>query len=173
MSNVRGHMQPLQFAAWQAELLETGAIVQDSDASVSQIEAERRFNRYLELVDGIDGTEGPHVALALVKSIQAEHDFSAYEATIGALFHVCPWEQSVAAVICELPRLIDDLPDRAGDLLSLMARDTQKANRASAFNVVLSSMNNDKQRKIIAFIREQERSGWLEDVRGTLAPGVL
>lgn len=58
------------YDAWEIELIETGRIVQDDDNSVSPDEAERRFNRYVALVDLAKGIEGQAAATALVRSIQ-------------------------------------------------------------------------------------------------------
>jgi hypothetical protein len=43
--------------AWRDEILAVSNIVQDDDESVSDEEAERRFNRFIELVDAVQGDE--------------------------------------------------------------------------------------------------------------------
>jgi hypothetical protein len=44
------------------ELMFTGRIVQDSDKSVDWPEREDRFNRYIELLESIQGDEGLETA---------------------------------------------------------------------------------------------------------------
>ena len=71
------------FGAWETELVEAGRIVQDNDASAPSAEAEQRFNRYREMVYGVNGSEGARGAFALVRSTHALHDYGATEAPIN------------------------------------------------------------------------------------------
>ena len=54
------------FAAWKNELLFTGRIVQDEGDSVDPNAAHRRSLRYCELVEQLDGAEGPEALAALI-----------------------------------------------------------------------------------------------------------
>lgn len=157
------------YKSWEAELLETGHIVQDNDNSVSPDEAERRFGRYVALVDLVDGTEGQTVATALVRSMQAVHDYEAYQNTMNKLVFLFPPEQVARAILSELPRLILSLQDWAGDLLSLLTQAQGVAQvLTSAFNQALKSCDSSVQRPVVEFIRCQEIEGWLEHKRGVL-----
>ena len=54
-----------KFEEWRAELLHVGNIVQDEDDSVGWDEREARFNRYVEMLDALQGDEGFEYALAV------------------------------------------------------------------------------------------------------------
>ncbi len=151
------------FKLWRAELLRVGQIVQDDATSVPQPEAEARFNRYLELLQMPDGSEGDEFALAIVESIQAKHDYGAYQRAIGALDRFAP-PARCAAVLRELPRLMRTLPDWAGDLLLGLTRESD----APVFNSLLLEATPEDQRLIREFITKEEHGGWLQDDVGVL-----
>jgi len=67
-----------EFGAWRRELLAID-LVQDDD-SVPQDEVERRWNRFVELVDMVDGGEGPSVVSTLVAALRADQDYGAHQA---------------------------------------------------------------------------------------------
>jgi hypothetical protein len=164
-------MAVADFEAWQCELLSCGCIVQDEDTSVPVEEAERRFNRYIELVDAVQGTEGERAARALIRSIQAVHDYGGYQATLGKLMFAFPPQEVALAVVAEVPRLISTLPDWAGDILSTLTQaQGRSAELVDAFNSSLDLAPPEQRASIVAFIRAQEAEGWLEHRRGVLAP---
>ena len=101
------------FDLWRKELLQTGGIVQDGDTSVPQEVAEKRFNRYVEMVEAVSGQEGIEAFMTLIESLQAKDDYGAYETTYRALWRFPP---GVVAhgLVAALPRLIQRQPDRAG-----------------------------------------------------------
>jgi hypothetical protein len=74
------------FAAWRQELIFTGAIVQDGDTSVDSIEAGRRCDRYLELLDDVEGSEDQNVFQTLLDSMRVEEDYEVYESTLRIAF---------------------------------------------------------------------------------------
>jgi hypothetical protein len=155
--------------AWECELVATGLIVQDNDNSVSPEEAERRFNRYVALTDLVQGDEGVAVATALVRSIQVEHDYGAYQNTINKLVFSFPPEQVAEAVLTELPRLIQYCDRWAGDILSFLTRTKNLAPVLTfEFNEALKVSTPSIQAVVLKFIRAQEVEGWLEDKRGVL-----
>jgi hypothetical protein len=158
------------FAAWESELIVTGRIVQDDDISVTVDEAERRFNRYIALVEMVEGNEGTNAARALYRSIQAQHDYGAYQNTINKLLFSFPVAQTVAALVAELPRLIAELPDWAGDLISSLAQAEGRSDALTqAFNTCLRIANAETRNFIVEFIRNQEKSGgWLEYEQGVV-----
>lgn len=77
------------FGAWHRELRAID-LVQDDDDSVPQDEVERRWNRFVELADLVDGGEGPDVASALVAALRADQDYGAHEAVYAALERLQP-----------------------------------------------------------------------------------
>ncbi|MFD9891743.1 hypothetical protein ACFWY9_20585 [Amycolatopsis sp. NPDC059027] len=70
---------------WKAEIVACGDLIQDDDDSAPPEEAERRWNRYVELADAVTGAEGPEGVAAIVASLKAEDDYGAYQAAHAAL----------------------------------------------------------------------------------------
>ena len=154
----------------ESELIACGRIVQDNDASVSVEEAEHRFNRYVELVDSIRGTEDVRTARALLSSMQAVHDYGAYQAALGKLVFGFPPSVVSEAVVAEAPRLIIELPQWAGEVLNMLVQAQGKSEElVLAFNSKLAHAPAAEREAIIRFIRAQEREGWLEHKPGLLA----
>lgn len=157
------------FKQWRAELLHVGDIVQDADESVSWEEREARFNRYVEMIEALTGTEGSEYVLAVMESVQAENDYGAYQSAqraawrFGDIFYF-------RALIHELPRLIDTLPEWAGEFLVSIAnaQDTPDESTIRVFNDLLSNSDAATKQKIDDFIHQEEVSGWLRGRVGVL-----
>jgi len=151
------------FDVWRKELLQTGDIVQDGDTSVPQEVAEKRFNRYVEMVEAVSGQEGIEAFKTLIESLQAKDDYGAYETTYRALWRFPP---SVAAhgLVAALPRLIEHQADHAGNILGQLANSTSDQDFAilSAFRGALGSAFADAQKAIMDFIIREENNGWLD-----------
>jgi hypothetical protein len=96
----RQDMIKMDLDEWRSELLRTSHIVQDDDDSVPTGEAERRFNRYVKLVDMVTGREPQEVFQAIVDSIRAPEDYGAYEAVHGALWKFPP-EKAITRFVKE------------------------------------------------------------------------
>ena len=162
-------MAERDFDAWREELMFTGAIVQDGDQSVGFPEREVRFNRYVQLVDAVAGTEGLRVAAALIQSMTAREDYGAYQATQHALGRFPP-STYIAALIQELPNLIERQPDWAGELVCSLANSvgTRHEPDIAEFRSQLERAAEGTQAAIRAFLMREEESGWLEHRRGIL-----
>jgi hypothetical protein len=162
-------MAEQEFESWREELMFTGAIVQDGEQSVGFPEREVRFNRYLQLVDAVAGTEGPRVAAALIQSMTAREDYGAYQATQRALGRF-PSSTYVAALIQELPNLIERQPDWAGELVCGLANSvgTRHEPDIAEFRRQLEQAAEGTQTAIRSFLVREEESGWLEHRRGVL-----
>ena len=63
-----------QLSEWRAELIICGDIVQDEDDTVPQKVAEVRFNRYIEMLESVEGKEGEGVFNAIIDSITPRED---------------------------------------------------------------------------------------------------
>jgi hypothetical protein len=165
-------MTTADFDAWRAELLSTGAIVQDADESVLWPERERRFNRYLELLEAVAGTEGLEAACTLIQSMQAREDYGAYQSTQRVLGRF-PSVIYVAALIRELPSLISRQPDWAGELACSLANSvgTPSEPDISEFRRQLAGAERDQRTPIRRFLEQQERDGWLSHRPGVLSNG--
>ncbi len=160
---------PTAFELWKAELLIVGNIIQDGDAATPPEEVQRRFQRYCAMLDALTGTEGPHYALAIMQSVQAEHDYGAYQTASRAAWRFGE-HAYCAALLHELPRLIADLPDWAGDFLVGIANGagTAHASAISCFNTLLAAAPPAQQALIAGFIAREEDDGWFEHCPGVL-----
>jgi hypothetical protein len=157
------------FEEWRAELLELGDIVQDIDETVSVQEAERRFNRYLAMLEGLNGNEGFEYALAVFESIRAEQDYGVYQVAERAAFRF--GEVVYCKVLMhELPRLIDTLPALAGDFLVSIANGQGTAQQGviNTFNKLLTELEPSASIKIRSFIAKEENGGWFSHCVGVL-----
>jgi hypothetical protein len=162
-------MAELSIASWEAGLVRMGRIVRDDDTSVPQEEAERRFERYVALVDMVDGSGGLPVARALIRSIQVRRDYGAYQGTMNKLLFSFPPDVVAEALVAELPRLIADLPDWAGDLLSSISQAPPMIESlVASFNARLAAAAPEVRHQILEFVQQQEQGGWLEHRKGVL-----
>ncbi|GAA3032290.1 hypothetical protein LV79_003097 [Actinokineospora globicatena] len=147
---------------WAVELVECGDLVQDADESGSQEEAERRWNRYVELVDAVTGAEGPAGAAALVASLRAAQDYGAYQATYAALQQFPP--QVLGEGIAGAAQQLLTIPsDNAGIVLMLLAKTGEGA--VSAFDAALAADVRERVRDLVA---EHEAGEWLSEDRGVV-----
>lgn len=160
------------FDKWKAELLHSGAIVQDDDPSVGSDEAEQRFLRYVEMVDAVTGEEGRPVFDALLASATAKHDYGAYQATIGAIFRFPP-ELRGTWLLENLPWFDDINSEFAGDLLSGMANEGPSAPSVVAFQQAWSDADPTTAAAIRRIIDREEElpEGWLSEKPFRLRPG--
>jgi hypothetical protein len=161
------------FAAWRDELLFTGRIVQDGDHSVDPNEAHRRFLRYCELVEELDGSEGPEAIAALFQSVQMKHDYGAYQTTYRVMGRF-PDKEFIEVFVHELPSLIERLPDWAGDFLVGVANGQggKWDYQIGMFNDAVASSPPATRAAIVNYVRSQETSGWFEHRVGVLCPGL-
>ncbi|PHV20631.1 hypothetical protein CSQ92_21120 [Janthinobacterium sp. BJB446] len=146
-----------------------GNITQDDDTSTPPDEAHRRFQRYCAMLDALTGAEGAQYALAIFQSVQAEHDYGAYQTANRAAWR---FGETVycTALLQELPRLITSLPDWAGEFLVGIANGagTPSASTITCFNTVLATTPPTHQALIAAFIAQEEDDGWFDHCPGVL-----
>jgi hypothetical protein len=161
------------FAAWKNELLFTGRIVQDDDDSVDPEEAHRRFLRYCEMVDQLDGSEGPEAVAALIQSVQMKNDYGAYQTTYRIMGRF-PDDVFAQVFVRELPSLIERQPDWAGDFLVGIANGQggKWDYQIAMFNGAVKSASPSVRSAIVDYVRSQELSGWFEHRVGVLCPGL-
>jgi len=159
------------FNKWKEELLFTGRIIQLNDQSVSAEEAHRRALRFMEMVDSLSGNEGPAVVDALYESIQVNYSHGAYNSIDHALARF-PEREYLNALVKALPRLIKELPDRAGEQLVSIANGIggKWEYQISIFNQMVLEAPEDTISIITSYIRNQESKGWLEHRVGVLCP---
>ncbi len=165
---------PLQnFAAWKDELLFTGRIVQDADKTVDPGEAHRRFMRYVELMEELNGSEGPTALTALVQSVQMRDDYGAYQTTFRVMWRF-PEKELMHVIVQELTGLIARQPDWAGDLLVSIANGQggKWDYQIAMFNDAVGAAPALVRRAIVDYVRGQETSGWFKHRVEVLCPGL-
>ena len=153
-----------------SDLLFYGQIAQDGEADVVQETARWGCERYVALVEGLNGAEGPEVIRALIRSMLSPHDHGAYQATWGGLDQFRP-EQVAPIVAEELPFLVGRRPDLAGELLLWFA--SERPSREAGLrrlNADLNILEAPTRAAIASFVREQEEGGWLQGLRGLVLP---
>ncbi|SFE57551.1 hypothetical protein SAMN04487819_11713 [Actinopolyspora alba] len=145
---------------WKVEIVECGEIVQDEDDTVPQDEAERRWNRYVELVLSVTGDEGPEGVVAIVSSLRAEEDYGAYESAYAALqrFPLADLGKGVAWAAEELTRIPYD---PSGIVLVIVAR--LPAEAAEAFNQEIKSVPGDVRNRLRDVVDFHEANDWLAE----------
>jgi hypothetical protein len=152
---------PAQFAAWRSELLRTGLGLVEGleDGSLGQ-------DRYVALVDTIDGSEGLDVLLALLDSMQVEDDHEVYECTTNAVWLFPPDEFS-AGVVQALPRLLDCTEDLGGRILCGISNHEKYL---LWFNRRLAAAPDSARARIMDFVLRNEDEGWFEEEAGCIRP---
>ncbi|WP_158713119.1 hypothetical protein [Streptomyces sp. NRRL S-1813] len=147
------------FEGWRTELLAMGRIVLAGEGGVTEEEAVRRFDRYLELADMVDGSEGPAAVRALIASLQVDQDYGAYQAGFGALerFPSMDLARGVALAAAEVVSIPSG---NSGQVLLLLADSDAEAVRE--FNAAGSQMEPAVKDQLSALIAEHERDEWLD-----------
>lgn len=148
------------FDSWRSEVIELGRIPQEDDQSVPPSEAEIRFNRYVDLVRQLDGSEGSDAVAALISSMRAENDYGAYQSVHGALAlfpaqHLVQGAAKAARALVEIPE------EHSGEVLSAVAGADDENVRE--FNSAIRDVDADTVAKLRDLIAEQETDGWLSD----------
>lgn len=147
---------------WRAELVALGDIVQDDAPDAGSVETERRFLRYIELLDQVVGDEGPGVFRALIDSMRAEHDYGAYESTLSAALRFAPAKFG-AWLFDALPGWIERDPARAGDWLGQLAFLGRESAAVLAFNAAWASTDPGFRDRLLRFVESEENAGWLRN----------
>lgn len=157
--------QPDDVEAWREELLRVAVIVQDGDDSVGEDERVARFERFVAMLDALDGSESDRVLDTVLDAVTEQEDYGAYQALHGALRRFPP-ERLGRAIARDAPRLVREAPGVAWDVL-LQVRPPVVA----AFNAEAERLPADDLAAVRAYVREGEQpDGWMEDAPGELVP---
>jgi hypothetical protein len=154
--------------AFAKELIECGNFVSDFNHENIFREAERRFNRYIELVGEISGDEGPLMIKALADSIQMEEDYGVYQVTIDALIQFLH-AGNAEAMIEALADMMQVRPDLAVDLMLRIAHQHESYDFMIEFNRALSLSTSSAAGCVRNFVMDQERFGLLDEFSGMFA----
>lgn len=139
---------------WCKELLQNSKLVQDDDDTVAPEEAERRFNRFVQLVDMVNGKETQLVFQTLVDVIRMPEDYGAYESIHNALWKFSP-EQFAEYFVGALPKLIRRMSRHdqvARFLCPLNGHGRRKY--LPAFVAALASASRSDKKTILNFIKK-------------------
>ena len=160
------------FAGWRAAILDASDIVQDGDDTVAPEEAERRFNRFIALIDQVQGGEADEVFLTLMETLTDQEDYGAYQSVLGALHRFGPDRRGRLVAEGIVP-LLRRAAEQAGDVLGQLAFAEDAA--ITAFNRACPErLAADERAELARFIAEQEHGdGWLDNdaQRGRLRVG--
>ncbi len=152
-----------EFEVWRRELLATSDLVQDDDDSIDEDEAERRWNRYVELAGNIDGTEGPWAVHVLITSLTALQDYGAHEAVFGALERFPPGALGRGTVMAAA-ELLTIPDDRSGHILQLLSL-LSNVDHLQAFGVAFAELPSNVRAGLESLIARHENNEWLADER--------
>jgi hypothetical protein len=145
---------------WKVEIVECGDLVQDDDEVTPQGEAERRWNRYVELADSVTGNEGPSGVAAIVSSLKAEEDYGAYQAAHAALSRF-PHSDLGRGVADAARELLSIPQDRSGNILLILIHAGPAA--VNAFNEAIQSANPDVRVSVRELVEIHESEEWLSE----------
>ncbi|MER6666713.1 hypothetical protein ABT256_19375 [Amycolatopsis japonica] len=157
---------------WKIEIVECGELVQDDDGVTPQDEAERRWNRYVELADSVIGNEGPEGVAAIVASLRAEEDYGAYQSAHAALRRF-PGEDLGKGVAQAATEMLAIPNDNSGNVLMILTRCGPVAVNSfnEEFGVIDSAMRN-RMRELVEFYESEEWLSGVEDRNLLLVPQV-
>lgn len=139
---------------WCKELIRNSELAQDGEEIDSRDGAENSFNRFVQLVDMVNGKESQAVFQALVDSIRMPEDYGAYEAVHDALWKFPP-ESFAKYFVSSLPKLIKRMAKHdqvARFLCPLNGHGRRKY--LPAFVAALSSASPTDQKTILNFIKK-------------------
>jgi hypothetical protein len=152
-------MIKMQAADWCKELLSNSKLVQDDDDSTSPEEAERRFNRYVQLVNMVNGKETQEVFQALIDSVRVPEDYGAYEAVHNAIWKFPP-DTFAEYFVAALPKFIRRMAkyDQVARFLYPLTGPGRRK-YLPAFVSALGSAPPADRKMILGFIKKNEELG--------------
>ncbi|MER7860980.1 hypothetical protein ABTX61_17885 [Amycolatopsis japonica] len=159
-------------SGWKVEIVECGDLVQDDDDVTPQDEAERRWNRYIELADSVTGDEGSTGVAAIVASLRAEEDYGAYQSAHSALQRF-PGEDLGKGVARAASDMLAIPKDNSGHVLMILTRSGPVAVNAfnEEFGTTDSGLRNGM-RQLVEFHESEEWLSGIEDRNLLLVPRV-
>lgn len=152
-------MIKMQVADWRKELLSNSKLVQDDDDSTSPEEAERRLNRYVQLVDMVNGKETQEVFQTLIDSVCVPEDYGAYETVHDAIWKFPP-DHFAEYFVAALPKFIRRMAkhDQVTRFLSPLTGHGRRK-YLPAFVSALESAPPADRKTILNFIKKNDELG--------------
>lgn len=155
------------FDEWRRELLDVAVIAQDDEPEADLDEAERRFNRFIEMLLAVGGDEPGEVFHAVLETLSDQEDYGAYQTVLGVLAKFEPARRG--RLTAEgITGVLDRTETMAGDALGQLAFADGEAVRT--FNQTAATLPLSDRQRLARFIARQEDGGWLsnEAQRGRL-----
>ncbi|THB65670.1 MAG: hypothetical protein D6B27_08135 [Gammaproteobacteria bacterium] len=155
---------------WIQQLLDCCRFVPDFGSLNLIKHAKNSFDKYLFLLEMVEGNEGPEIVRALIDSIQIQSDSGAYLVTVDTLKKFLK-PGYARAFIDPLARLTFRRPDLASDLLFNMANYFTEEQRifVDEFNDELRRSHSGATTQLINFIKSEEKKSFFSDFAGVLA----
>lgn len=107
--------------AWSAELVLNSSFIPDFGSLNLLQQAETRFDRYIELLEMVEGNEPPEILHTLANSIRMDDDCGAYQVTIDTFRKFMSWGYLIAFIEV-LAKVNFRRPDLASDLVIIMSQ---------------------------------------------------
>jgi hypothetical protein len=152
--------------SWRVELLSLSDFEAQGGSAEDQ---ERAFNRFIDLVDMVDGADPDLVVQTLLDALSDQEDYGAWETVIRAFMRI-PAERRGRQIARGFARLLDRAPVTAGDVLGQLAMSGSEA--ADAFNQEMKATASAEDRYAVQkFVDDNELGdGWLSNdrVRGRI-----
>ncbi|MFJ5877424.1 hypothetical protein ACIQD1_22235 [Streptomyces sp. NPDC093088] len=145
---------------WKVEIIECGDLVQDDDEVTPPDEAERRWNRYVELADSVTGNEGPAGVAAIIGSLKAEEDYGAYQAAHAALARFPHSDLGVGAALAAR-ELLSIPKGGSGNVLLILTRSGPVA--VNSFNEAVGVADAGVRSALRELVEFHESEEWLSD----------
>lgn len=106
---------------WSAELVLNSSFIPDFGSLNLLKQAESRFDRYIELLEMVEGNEPPEVLHTMANSIRMEDDCGAYQVTVNTFSKFMTLEY-IKAFIEILAKVDFRRSDLASDMIIIMSQ---------------------------------------------------
>lgn len=146
--------------AWSAELVLNSSFIPDFGSLNLLKQAETRFDRYIELLEMVEGNEHPEVLHTMANSIRMEDDCGAYQVTINT-FRKFMTEEYIKAFIEILAKVDFRRSDLASDLIIIMSQTNidEQTSFLQLFEHELKACKSSASGHVIQLLNKEIRSG--------------
>lgn len=154
---------------WSAELVFNSSFIPDFGSLNLLQQAETRFDRYIELLEMVEGTEPPEVLHTMANSIRMDDDCGAYQITIDTFRKFMTWGYLIAFVEI-LAKVNFRRPDLASDLVIAMSQTMIGENYSflQAFEHELESSKSNAAAQSLQIIIREKRNDSLNHTKPNL-----
>ena len=164
-----GHSMISDLKEWSAELVFNSSFIPDFGALNLIKQAESRFDRYIELLEMVEGDEPPEILHTMANSIRMEDDCGAYQVTIDT-FSKFMTKEYIKAFIEVLAKVDFRRSDIASDLVIKMSHIMINENMSflQAFENELNCCKSSAAGHSIQVVNLEKRKGTLQHAKPQL-----